>query len=321
MTRILAVLLFALALRAQTSVQDPKLLLRDVQIAIGNRDLVEAYDSASKLDDSIQAHLRALMTRDLRQRVDEVLGWMPATTESVIVGQEPFVIETNSLRPEVAYLLNRVPVLNDGAIFNALRGRTVRIAAVGASEFHERPAAGGVTAFYVFTGNLMPDFLGAPEQDVLGRPVWRAAAGREGQMFLTLGRPNLLVIASTRDLITDALIRIVKRSLPAALSAAMPEWSEIDRASGFWAFRHIPDNRDPATSGLTVNFDIARMILDVRVLSSSNRMAASVERIASREFQVDRTRLGVLQLKSNLRERGPSPFGAAMALLGFGSYQ
>src|SRR5689334_16641750 len=124
-----SVFLFSvLVLSAQTPAnQDPKRLLRNVQNAIGDRDLVEAYDAASRLDDTIQARVRTLMVRDARQRVDEILTWLPAATESLLVSQEPFVFESKPQRPDLGYLMGRLPTLNGGAVLNSLRGRTVRI--------------------------------------------------------------------------------------------------------------------------------------------------------------------------------------------------
>src|SRR5438105_214913 len=126
MVRPAVFLVSALLLSAQPpSNQDPTRLLRDVQNAIGNRDLVDAYDAVSKLDDAIQTRIRTLMVRDARQRVDEVLTWLPATTESLIVSQEPFVIGNSSQRLDAMYLMGQLALLNGGTVLSALRGHTV----------------------------------------------------------------------------------------------------------------------------------------------------------------------------------------------------
>jgi hypothetical protein len=307
---------------------------------------VTAADLTASLDDGVQARLQTWMTRDVRQRVAELLTWLPAGIETLLVDQEPFVMGATAGRPDAAYVSGRL------SFFGGLRGRTVRIAAAGEMQIRDRagvamtiPATmpdAGLVYFYFLAENLDADSVGAREPDMLGRPVWRIAArprSRDDEMWMALARPDVLVAANSRELLADVMDQAVKGSTARALPASLAEWAEVDRSAPVWALRHYSDpgdrhdatnprttgsrlfQTDPGAAGIAVSFDPGRQTLDIRYLSRADRLGTYIEQMFNRELQVDRSRPGVWRLKSNLRERGEFPFHLAMAMLGFGSAQ
>ena len=337
------IFLLPFGLFAQTAPPDLNTLLRDVRGAIGNSDLVTAADLATSIDDGVQARLQTWMLRDVRQRVAELLTWLPAGTETLLVDQLPFVLGNTAGRPDAAYLTGRLSMVG------GLRGRTVRIAAASEMQIRDRagvaltiPAAmpdAGTVSFYFLAEALDADSLSGREQNILGRPVWRVAArprSRDDETWMALARPDLLVAVNSRELLADVMDQIVKGSTARALPASLAEWTEVDRSAPVWALRHYPDasdrhdatnpkttgsrlfQTDPGAAGIAVNFDPGRQTLDIHYLSRADRLGIYIEQMLNREFQVDRSRPGVWRLQSNLRERGDFPFHLAMAMLGFG---
>lgn len=287
MLRALVVPLIPLLLGAQVlPPPDPKLQLRNIQIALENKQIVEAHDEAVRLDATLQALLQARSAGDVNQRVDDVLRWVPETTESLLVVQQPFGGATAGLLPASLSGLSGV-----------LRGHRARLAVALAS-------GASSAAFLFLDGALEPAAFGASGEGILGRPVWRVNG------FTTLARPDLLISASSRELLTGIVLNVLKGSATRALPASLPEWGEVDRTAPVWGLRH-----SGGVAGIAMKFDPARQTLEVRYLSSAGRLAAGLDR----DFQVDRLRPGLWTLKANVRERGNSPWDAALALLGMGS--
>lgn len=342
-----AVLFAAPGLLAQTAPpQDLNQLLRDVRSAIGNSNLVTAADLATNLDDGVQARLQAWMLRDSRQRIAEILTWLPAGTETLLVDQQPFVVGNAAGRPDEAYVASRLTGVS------GLRGRTVRIAAVSEMQIRDRagvamtiPATmpdAAVVYFYFLSENPDASALGPREPDMLGRPVWHVVArprSRDDESWMALARPDLLVVSGSRELLADEMDQIVKGSSVRALPASLPEWAEVDKNAPVWALRHYADpaerhdasnpktpgsrlfQTDPGAAGIAVAFDPARQTLEIHYLSKADRLGPYIEQMFNRQLQVDRSRPGVWRLKSNLREHGDFPFHLAMAILGLGSSQ
>jgi hypothetical protein len=344
MARFLVFLLATSGLLAQTAPPDLDNLLRDVRTSIGNGDLVTATDLTVSLDEGVQTRLRTWMLRDVRQRVAELLTWLPAATETLLVDQQPFVMGTTAGRPDLPYLSGRL------SLVRALRGRTVRLAAASEMRIRDRPGIpltipaavpdAGIVYYYFLTENFDAGTLGPREQDSPGRAVWRLTARpqtRDDETWITLARPDVLVTSNSRELLADVMDRILKGSTARALPTSLQEWTEVDRNAPFWGLRHYSDpgerhdagnprtpgsrlfQSDPTATGLTVSFDPTRQTLDIRYLSRAERLGNYIEQMFNRQLQVDRSRPGVWVLKSNLREQGEFPFHLAMAMLGFGS--
>ena len=164
--RALAAAILTAPLIAQTQLPtDLKRTVQELQESIVTGDVIQAADLAAKLDDAIQRQFRANLNRDAIQRVADVLAWLPADTESLMVLQEPTVLDpkdsprANDERPAQFYALERLMALNDGQIFRQLSGRRVRLMVAGMRDIRSRAMGAGpwampdseVAYFYFFS--------------------------------------------------------------------------------------------------------------------------------------------------------------------------
>jgi hypothetical protein len=253
-------------------------LRQELQDALHTSDLVRATDLAAKLDDGVQREFRASLNRDAGQRINDVLNWLPSDTESLLVLQEPTVIQTTDTQQWLAegaprqYAFGRLMALNEGDIFRKLEGRTVRMVVAGIKSMQSRmpesliiPAFmpdGDVAYFYFFTEPVGREVLGAPEASSNAWPLWRGTAQidageprgggtqraqREDSSWLALARPDLLIVCSRRETLLELLGRIASYA-PAqavradrALPTTLPIWSQADRKAQFWGVRLYSD--------------------------------------------------------------------------------
>ncbi|MGO9239601.1 MAG: hypothetical protein ACLQBJ_02235 [Bryobacteraceae bacterium] len=367
MRAALAVLLLSAALAAQTPDQASLVgLTLELHTAIQNGSFNSAVEIATRLDAAVQSQLRASLVRDSRERVDEVLSWLPTDTESVWVNQEPFTINTEEServlfgRPAQFYALDRLMVLNDGGFYSALANNTVRLV-VAATRGIPGPQYGGysipgvmspqdVVYLYFFS---QPVELPPPDESDQGRPVWQASAKldsgvpahegeeraqREDRNWLALARPDLLVLASQKELLNEMLLRIARGSKTRALPAALPEWAQTDRTAPFWGLRHYTARSKPKpgergcaaaelpipdcnATGVTVRFDTAQQRLEIRYLSDTQPAQRRPGDGGDRNFQVDQPQTGVWRRVSDVEARGPYPVHFALVMLGFGRYR
>ncbi len=72
--------------------------------------------------------------------------------------------------------------------------------------------------------------------------------------FILLAQPNTLLCATSDRYLTDLLRRLDAKSPGHAPLLDLPEWKQIDRKSGSWLLRHIPDHRPRRKiNGLTLS--------------------------------------------------------------------
>jgi hypothetical protein len=361
-------LLLSAGVAAQTSDQASLArLTRELRRAIQDDTFNSAVEIATRLDDAVDAKHRAWLVRDSRERVEEVLAWLPRETESFWVNQEPFVINREesvyllSGRPTQAYSLDRLMALNDGRYYSLLTNQTVRLV-VAATRSMRGPqfdmvAVPGamppqdVVYFYFFKD---PIDLPPPDESVQEWPVWRASARidaggvfrpgveraqRDDTNWISLARPDLLILVNRKELLSEILSRIEGGSKTRALPSALPEWSQVDRNAPFWGLRHYTTGSKPkagargcdaaelpqpdcAAVGVTVRFDTVHQLLEIRYLSETKlAQQQGPFDYVRREFQVDQPQTGVWRLVSDVQARGPSPVHFALIMLGFGVYR
>ena len=283
MRRIAALLLSAGLLSAQ----QPETLLNDVDASVLNRDVTAAYDAAVRLDADVQALLRASRA----DVANQVLSWVPPAWESFVLDRRPFRIG-DSGTPLTVPLAS----LRKGA------GARVRTAAAAGT-----PSVPGSAAYFYFLESAMDArSLGTPDLQILGRPFWRADSG--GDAWFTLARPDLLIVAGTRDLAAAILGRVLNGSITRALPSALPEWREIDRQAPLWGLRHTVDAT--GTRGITLSLDAGQR-LEVRCLCSSLPSATPAA------FQIAQPRAAYWILRAEAS--GDTSLAYALGLLGFGN--
>ena len=201
--------------------------------------------------------------------------------------------------------------------------------------------------FYFFTEPIRPDSLGVPEQSIHDRPVWRGTANistgqralREDETWLTLARPDLLVMASTHELLVKIVNRIENGSNDRALPVTLPEWAHVNRESPFWGLRHYSDPGtgndvtnprmkngtlpvpDPAAVGMAVQFDPESHQVEIKYMTGGVSLAQIIDGPPTPQFHAEQPQAGVWRLTSDSKQRGPNLFRKAIGLLGFGGYR
>jgi len=213
------VVLVVLMCAAMARTQQPEAQISDVETAVIGRDLESAYDAAAKLDDTVQAMLRASLRRNAGSIADQVLTWIPPSWDAFVFDQRAFTVSERVSRADAAVFVNRLARLRGGAVLDALRGFTVRAAAMA-----------GSAHFYFFDANATARVFGEPDLTILGRPFWRGDA----DAWFTLARPDLLVVAGSRDLAAAIVGRVLNGSNTRALPADLAVWKEVDRAAPLW---------------------------------------------------------------------------------------
>jgi len=298
-------------LAAQTGVPvDPAYLLRDLRSAIQDDSLAAAAELAGKLDDAVQQRYSAWLIRDANQRIDEALAWLPADTESVWVNQQSFTIRPEQgidmlwARPNEAYSVDRLAVLNDGEFYRALGNRKVRLVVAGARSIRgtaldsvPAPVAAQDVAYVFFFAEPI-DFT-APDESIQGRPVWHAVAKIDAGGVPRPGEKR------------------AQRDDENWLALARPEVGEPPFAAA-----DLPHHPDGKAVGTTVRVDSAKQQMEVVYLSPAELLRrAGAADLLGREFQVDQPEAGVWRLISDVREKGPFPVHFVMVMLGFGMYR
>jgi hypothetical protein len=237
--------------------------------------------------------------------LSKALSWLPADTETLIVGNGPFLIpppqteidETRTRllsRQEINEQFEALPTALVGlpeGLVKKLNGRKVAFAMEGSrhfrspSELGEMPYEG--CDIVVFVGDVaslgdsfMKDSKDAATkfEEVEGQRVAVFREKLEGDVWMTLvafPKPNILVVATSRDYLHDVLARIVGATGPRALRDELPEWKYINIHNHCWGLRHYDKsqaNLDPSSPvggeksanfpddqaiGIVFNFDAA----------------------------------------------------------------
>jgi hypothetical protein len=343
-------------------------LSRDLSAAIHNDSLAPVAEIAAKLDEGVQAQYGAWLVRDSNDRVADVLSWLPADVESFWVNQIPFVVHKqdppswSAGRIVENYSVDRLRAQDEGRYFDFLENRTIRLV-IAADRGIPAPDSnagivipGPIAARDVVYFYFLDRAFDSPPGDELiqGRPLWQTSAKITGPYiprprteppevedtnWLTVARPDLLILSSKKELLTEVLDRVLQGSSTRALPAALPEWNQVDRSAGFWGFRHYsaaskpkPGERgcqvaelpspDCRAIGSTLSLDSAGKHLELRYLSEAPlwQQPGPADTVHT-QFQVDQPQPGVWRLISDLQMRGPFPFSFAIQALGFGVYR
>ncbi len=338
-------------------------MTRDLDDAIRSGDLVKAVDLAAKLDDAVQRRYRETLTRDSRERAIDVLSWVPADTEAMMVMQEPVVIDAAesvvglSGKPARFYAIERLMRANGGDIYKSLAGRTIRltVATMGniRSSVMSVPGTlphGDAAWFFFLTEPVDPKVLGPPTDRIDdGRLMWRveepepnpygepASSQKPDEGWLALAKPDVLVLASSRDLLAGLLQAVAAPAKTRALPDTLPEWKQVDMKVSVWGIRHYsapagrrdtsnprltdPDNGkgDATAVGATVRYDSEHGALEIYILSGAPKPPPIHHQPVKGQFSIDQPADGVWRLRSDTRDRGDWPFHFAAITLGFGT--
>jgi hypothetical protein len=311
---------------------------QDALVAIETNDFDAATDLTARLDDGVQQQLRASLGRDSRERLNEILGLLPADTETLLVLREPFSVHAGELAPRTSghlvqvCLTERLAAIGNGRFFSALNGETIGLAAAGLSNLRPRGGASSAAAsavmpdadgawFYVLSAPAGTEAFGQPSESIENRPVWRALsrAPRAEESWIALVRPDLLVMATSRNVLAGILARAAKPGSSRALPANLTEWAQMDAGASAFGLRHYAVAGE--MTGLTFAWDAASKRVDLRGLTHAESVPAPLDRAADTGFSIAPPRDGVVKLSAEGDAHGDYPAAVALALLGFGSYR
>lgn len=208
------------------------------------------------------------------------LSWLPADTETLIVANGPFSIppresETDETRTcllskeEINENFEALPTALVGlpkGLIKKLNSRKVAFAMEGSrhfrspSELGEMPYEGcDIVAFVGEVSSLGDAFMQDSKnvatkfEEVEGQRVAVFRKKLEEDVWTTLvafPKPNVLVVATSRDYLREVLARIGGATGPRALPDELPEWKYINIHNHCWGLRHYDKsqaNLDPSS--------------------------------------------------------------------------
>jgi hypothetical protein len=347
-------------LAAQTNAADDLLKLTDqLEAAIQANDWAKAAQLSRQLREAVHSARDQSMAAAGHDLADTILSWLPADTETLVVAQQPFAIVVldrndipNALEWARSYVLGLLDAAEKEAVFKALNGRTVRLAALAARRFGEEepskatpragePAPLGMIpyqgcAVYAFA-DPVPDAIIArpPEDSIRGYRVWTSKGSQNDQpdantYFVSLLKPDLMMVCNNREFFREMISSVDSSPHRRALPAGLLEWKQVDRTSPLWAVSHYtesspapailsPEGDDPGATGIAVEFGLASGAVKARIVSKTDPWKDLVKNPefngAARSREVER---GVWELSVEGKpEAAAMAVFALMGLLGF----
>ena len=205
---------------------------------------------------------------------EELLWWLPADTESVIAARGPFEVPaTQKDKDDTSHDTARKKVPQSEILreferqsvellyFHSLdlpaflRGSTVAFAMQGSRHFREPLGGAEVMSFEGCSIVVFGSAFGERGTDLmqsLARKAGRTESvagisvvvfqqeflGADYEWFVSLPRPNVLLVANNLVYLREVLERMTQRKGPRALPAELPEWRFLETDTRFWALRH-----------------------------------------------------------------------------------
>jgi hypothetical protein len=216
------------------------------------------------------------------EELSQILSWLPADTETVIVANGPFSFpdlsprDAEQLPPPVESVddlkedFEAMPLgllgFKTDLLANRLQGQKVTFAIEGARHFGNPEGLGGAPfegcSIAVFvrdvsdrTAAFLTDSAKAalPPEQIEDQKVAVFQQHWETDMwtiFVAFPKPNIALACSSRDYLREVLVRMHGARGAMALPDQLPEWKYIDTHVRFWGFRHFAKaqaNDDPTS--------------------------------------------------------------------------
>jgi hypothetical protein len=345
---------------------DPKAeLLRltdELDAAVRAADWNKAAALSNTLKGAASDARNQSMSKGGTELADQVLDWLPPDTETIVIAQQLFKVPqadrpgADALAMAQGYVLGLLAAVENETLIEALPGRAIRLAALGARQFANHAPKGDMLplGLIAYQGCAVYSFLEPvpesifqrkPDESVMGHPVWVSKGSqndfKDTDMFLVaLPKPDMMLACNDRDFFTQMVSRMAVHQSPRALPASLPEWKQVDRSAPLWAVRHIrvdrapedpsypahligagPGARDPEITGLTVEFGPSSAV-KARMLAKGDpwKDLASSDDFHG-EAQPRKVADGIWELSvANKPEAGGMAVFALMAFLGFAVY-
>jgi hypothetical protein len=231
--------------------------------------------------------------------VGQVLSWLPADTETILVADKAFALprfkkpddsqpERESTLADLPEMFELLPLslfgLKDGLLQNFLVGQRVEIAIEGSRHFRnpaglgEMPHEGcQIAILSEATESRTDSFLKQSSRAVLrvdsvaGQkiPVFEEKLENDiWTTFVVFPKPNLVLACTNRDYLREVLERIGGKVGRRALSDTLAEWKFVGTDAPFWGLRHY----DKGQAGL----DPTSPFGDRTVLGVGDRRAVGI---------------------------------------------
>ena len=227
------------------------------------------------------------------ERVANVLQWLPADTQTLIVDQAPAEKTPDSLEilqePLTKFLPSGAAATEAPLALIVHGARRFR----SPGDFSLLPYQGATILVFekdlkdadpVFDPDMAPRIITIGGIRVL--QFQRKLGADEWTFYVTRPKPNVLICATDRDYLTEVLSGTLERPGPRALPEDLPEWTCVDTSARFWAIRHFDPKDvqlDPTTPlgkwkqvpeddgaiGATFSYDPAKRLGVVNHLSRS----------------------------------------------------
>jgi hypothetical protein len=203
----------------------------------------------------------------------DLIGWLPADTESVVAARGPFTIPADpdktgekneqewftkqATLSEIQAEFEQLPLelFYDLNLTRAMKGYTVSYAMQGSRHFRGPSDGSEVMDFegcsiVVFERDLgglegiigrMSDKKGIVKVVISGTRVLilqEKSEEAEWTHFVAVPRPKVLLIANNRQYLQEVLERMMQKKTPRALPDQLPEWQFLDANARFWGLRH-----------------------------------------------------------------------------------
>jgi hypothetical protein len=204
------------------------------------------------------------------EEFSQILSWLPADTETIVVANGPFSLPDLSPRDEeLPPIVESVDDLKEDfealplallgfksdLLANRLQGQKVTFAIEGARHFRnseglgtapfegcsiavfERDVSERTSLFLKESANAALAVETIEEQTVaefheqLESDMWT--------FFVTFPKPNMALACTSRDYLREVLVRMRGARGAMALPDQLPEWKYIDTHARFWGFRHF----------------------------------------------------------------------------------
>ena len=215
------------------------------------------------------------------EEISEVLSWLPADTESIVVANGPFMlpemrpseeysvpsaVSVEDLRDDFEHLPLALIGFNNGILASHLEGQKVTVAIEGARHFRVPEGLGGalfegcsivvfardvsdraasffkVSAKTALPSEQIEDPKVAVFQELLDTDMWT--------IFVDFPKPNVALVCTDRDYLREAIVRMRGAKGARALPEQLPEWKYADTHARFWGLRHFDNTqaKDDPTS-------------------------------------------------------------------------
>jgi hypothetical protein len=208
------------------------------------------------------------------EEISQVLSWLPADTESIVVANGPFLlpdmspseeysvpsaVSVEDLKDDFEHLPLALIGFNNGLLANHLQGQKVMVAIEGTRHFREPEGLGGalfegcsIAVFARDVSDRAASFLkdsarnALPSEQIEDQKVAVFQELLDSDMWTILvdfPKPNVALACTNRDYLREAIVRMRGASGAMALPEHLPEWKYADMRARFWGLRHFDNTQ------------------------------------------------------------------------------